>query len=409
MTLSEQDQSTPEQAQARKLIFFSGNTMKETSNEPIKQEWLRATQQADSKDAAIFYPSITTEPLWADRFDTMAADIEAAITNKQEVTIVIYSLGAAEFMAAFMHFLDKRQQKRRENRDPFVPLDFSHIDLVLRSPAGLVKNVTDEWRQANRLVDLLKNSVGGPLVQLENLLTFHPLTEGGQADLATIIAAFNLAYPEFSLAQQHPETTEKLDTIPLQTGPNHLEDAPFADLKTDTLRQLDQKVLAAARNVQADPEAFRKALTERTQYLAQHKQKVDGPLPLTPMDQFFHNRDGVLTGEQWKPTELRHNLVAGLLGMKRVFGRTVCRGNHEVYKWFESRGMKITVVIPEHDRFVSLDDIQQFFDLTPEDILTPASTHNTLTNRPSEFVATLLKIGQRSKSVAPSAVENTVE
>ncbi len=368
--------------------------MTDASNFPISQEWLRTTQQQDSPDTAIFYPSITTETFWANRFDTMAKDIEEAISGGENVTIVIYSLGAAEFIQAFMHFLDQRQKKNRENNTPFEPLDLSHINLVLRSPAGLVKTLSDQWRQVRRGYDLIKNSLGGPLVELEHVLTFAPNVADGtdkQTILAIVVQAFNQAYPEFSTAAQHPDKVDRLENIPLQVGPDHLDDEPFQALRTPELQQLDQDLIQAAQNVSADSQGFRDALTARTKYFKKHK----------ALDKFFHNQDGVLMEE--KPEKRPQSLVAGVLGLFRVIGRAVSPGNHEVYKWFESRGMKITALIPEHDLFVKLEDIEQFFSLTSEDFFTPASTHNTLTNRPNEFVEALKQLTLRQSASASSS------
>ena len=374
------------EVQPRKVIFFAGSSMEQHSNVPVQ----RALQEAGLADEFISYPSLaSSEITWAHRFEDMAEDLKQVMTGNERATIIVYSLGASEFIVALLRMLEDRQKKIRNHEEKYEPLDLSNLEIILRSPTGLIQKWSDNLRQIKQGAELIQSSMTGPVNDLEHVLTFLPVVEGNslsekQAALQNIMDAFVVAYPQYSALGRSGanNTVESLRQI-LQLGksPDHLDEPKFLPLK-DKLREIDAQLVVAAKGVEQNPLRFRQLLKRRADILRKEK----------ALDQLFHNDEGALIGEEWQPKKLEKSIVAGMLGMLRVIGRTVCPGNQEVYRWLESVGAQIRFMIPDQEVFTPLEVMQEFFDLQPEKTVHTPGSHITMSNRMSEFVAAFKRL-----------------
>lgn len=226
-------------------IFFAGSSMEQHSVQPV-EKMLTELAGGEKENVTAFTSVLSSEVTKKQRIKEMAQAIEDAFTGKQETTIILYSLGAMEFATALLEMLKTREQKRQKNGEPFQPFELSHIKLVLRSPAGLVRNISDSWRQAREFVGLALSTVTGPHTILETTLNFPPKTSEGALFLEKAYQALLEVFPQVerrSLFRKKVTGRSFAQGILQQQipGSDHLQDKRFGTIQAE-VQKIDSKI-----------------------------------------------------------------------------------------------------------------------------------------------------------------------
>ncbi len=115
----------------------------------------------------------------------------------------------------------------------------------------------------------------------------------------------------------------------------------------------------------------------------------------------LETRFKLLTGEDWKKKTIETQAQA-LLGLPRVlFNSFFGFGNKEVYRWLKSKGMRISLVIPDNEVFTPVETLGEFFSLDDNDggnrvkvdkAVLEAGTHPSMTGNTGNMRDALLAI-----------------
>jgi hypothetical protein len=326
---------------------------------------LRSVQGALSSEfgtenVTVFNSALFGEKISSDRFKQMGAIIKSKI-EKGPTAIIAHSFGAAETMAAFKE-IEKEDPgffKKQETLD--------NLNLVLISPAGFFRN----WRNGLKYVS--KYAKLG--VQEAGMLrrTFP----GKGSILQGIVSASSVpteAVYRDDLIQGVRNVSQKLSQV---EGQVRVVDAfpdrdymPFTDAKTQgKLQALDARIAEAA---SAD------TLTARQRRAARKALRQRGRLTRKVVNEAFKNAHAKAFGD---PVIQHHKYEKDRDAKKakrRLIIDTFVKGKvlEKMSAW-QDAGMRINIVIPEHDTMMSVDEARNFLQGNSDRLaVTPLSTHS---------------------------------
>lgn len=395
-----------------KVIMYGGNSMEQVSHVPFRRKMMEMFSGADSQDVVTHTSIMSSEIFKTNRFAEMIGPLEEAIEGNRETTIIIYSLGASEFLSSLLRYLDKRQ-KRNKDQGEFTPLDLSNITLVLRSPAGLVNKTVDNIRQTRQMIDLFSTLARSSFSHLENLLTFPPVMLEDE-ESATIFEALKIVYPNLAANPQIGELVEPDAIIAaINTKEQNFMEKQWSDEVYTYIQAVDVDLLDLAQQIiaaeQDDIFPVSEILKQEFINKLEDRQKTIKDLLDLDLDAVFKNKQGILAGETWKKEDIEISKIFGipnfLIGIGNLFAilrRAMIPGNMEIYRWLQSKGVEINLIIPESEVFAPFDTMAAFFaiggndtqpgKIKPDSVQVTAGTHISLTNRIDEFAQALQRI-----------------
>lgn len=379
------------------VLFFAGSNMEQHSNKPVGEMFQEffSTEKNQDVDMTTFTSILSSEAMMSNRLSEMAAKIEEAMESGRDTTIMVYSLGASEFCTALLQMLGEREKKRKAEGRPFEPLNLDKIHLIIRSPAGMVRNLSDSWRQLRQFGEMLKSILTpGPHQQMDTLINFPP-QHNGQRFLDQAWAALPQMFPnERKVAAFQELYGGSQNSAELKASNDRpqdfIQDKRFDGIR-DSLQAVDDEFFAA---LQKEP----KDLAELRAILAKRHKILQG---VNAVGQVLDNKDNLLTGEDWKKKAIETQAQA-LLGLPRVlFNSFFGFGNTEVYRWLKSKGMRISLVVPDNEVFTPVDTLSEFFSLDDTDggrkvkvdfAVSEAGVHTSMTGNTAHLRDALLAI-----------------
>lgn len=306
-----------------------------------------------------------------------------------------------EFCTALLSILDEREKDRRTKNLPFEPLDLSKLHLILRSPAGLIQNLTDCWRQVCQIKELLTSMNKPSYSQMETIMNFPPVAQG-ESFLAEAWRALHVLYPEASHQKYFNEKysgivhAHQLEASSSLTRP-FLDNPRFATIQKD-IASTDQKLWEELQNKPWNEHNLRSLFETRHKIL----EKAHA------LSQVLNNTERLLTGDAW---EKKHVELSGaaFLALPRLLKQTFFGfGNKEIYRWLRSRGAKISLLAPDAEVFAPLQTLEEFFGLedkkapgtvTVDNIVIEPGTHISMTGNTSNLANALKALHQQAEKI----------